>query len=241
MATLEQKTALVNKYCSAHREWVQNAEKHQQNYESAMSDYRYADQRANAARVELEQLYNQMATAEAEMRSIEAEFNSMDNDGQEHSASEYQYLKSRLESARNAYTSAQSQVGPVKGQLQQAQEEARQAYSVAQQESQLYEQAQANVEKCSQALEQMSNQLEQEAQLLQIQVDSESSYASTLQGASGNMFANSALAAAGRLQASASTKQTELTGTQALLDRIYQELNGSASTSSRGAKVLRRR
>ena len=136
---------------------------------------------------------------------------------------------------------AQRQIGPVQGQLQQAQGEARQAYLVAQQESQQYEQAQANVEKCSQALEQMSAQLSQEADVLQMQVNSESSYASTLQGASGNMFANSALVAAGRLQASASTKQAELTGTQALIDRIHQELNGGDSTASMGAKVLRRR
>lgn len=240
MASLEQKTALVDKYCGAHREWVQNAEMHQRNYDFAMGDYASANQRANSAQYELERLYDQMSNAEAEMRNVESEINSL-NDGQEHSASEYQYLRSRLESARDSYMSAQSQVGPVQGQLQQAQGEARQAYLIAQQESQQYEQAQANVEKCKQALEQMSAQLMQEADVLQMQVDSESSYASTLQGASGNMFANSALATAGRLQASASTKQAELTGTQVLIDRIHQELNGGDSTSSMGAKVLRRR
>ncbi len=240
MASLEQKTALVEKYCNTHREWVQNAEMHQRNYDSAMSDYASANQRANAAQYELDRLYDQMSSAETEMRNIELELNSL-NDGPEHSASEYQYLRSRLETARDSYVDAQRQVGSVQGQLQQAQGEARQAYLIAQQESQQYEQAQANVEKCSQALEQMSVQLSQEADDLQMQVNSESSYASTLQGAPGNMFANSALAAAGRLQASASTKQAELTGTQVLIDQIHQELNGGDSTASIGAKVLRRK
>ncbi len=240
MASLEQKTALVNKYCNAHREWVQNAEMHQQNYDSAMSDYASANQRANSAQYELERLYDQMSSAEDEMRSIESDFNSL-NDGQEHSASEYQYLRSRLETARDSYRNAQNQVGSVKAQLQQAQGEARQAYLLAQQESHQYQEAQANVEKFGDALGQMSEQLSQEADVLQMQVDSESSYASTLQGASGNLFANSALAAAGRLQASASTKQAELTGTQTLIEQIHQELNGDDSTSSIGAKVLRRR
>ena len=185
-------------------------------------------------------LYDQMSCAETEMRNVESELNLL-NDGQEHSASEYQYLRNRLERARDSYMEVQRQVGPVQGQLQQAQGEARQAYLVAQQESQQYEQAQANVDKCAQALEQMSAQLSQEADVLQMQVNSESSYASKLQGASGNMFANSALVAAGRLHASASTKQAELTGTQALIDRIHQELNGGDSTVSMGAKVLRRR
>lgn len=240
MASLEQKTALVDKYCNVHREWVQNAEMHQRNYDFAMSDYASANQRANSAQYELERLYDQMSCAETEMRYVESELNLL-NDGQEHSASEYQYLRNRLERARDSYMEAQRQVGSVQGQLQQAQGEARQAYLVAQQESQQYEQAQANVDKCAQVLEQMSAQLSQEADVLQMQVNSESSYASTLQGASGNMFANSALAAAGRLQASASTKQAELTGTQALIDRIHQELNGGDSTASMGAKVLRRR
>ena len=240
MASLEQKTALVDKYCGAHREWVQKSELHQRNYDSAMSDYASANQRANSAQYELERLYDQMSSAENEMRSVESELSAL-NDGQEHSAAEYMYLRSRLEQARDLYRSAQNQVGPVQGQLQQAQGEARQAYLTAQQESQMYEQAQANVAKFKQALEQMSVQLSQEAEILQMQVDSESSYASTLQGASGNMFANSALAAAGRLQSSASTKQAVLTGTQALIDRIHQEINGSDSTSSMGARVLRRR
>ena len=102
MASLEQKTALVDKYCNAHREWVQNAEMHQRNYDSAMSDYASANQRANSAQYELDRLYNQMSSAEAEMRNVESELNSL-NDGQEHSASEYQYLRSRLEAARNSY------------------------------------------------------------------------------------------------------------------------------------------
>ena len=240
MASLEQKAALVDKYCNAHREWVQNVEMHQRNYDFAMSDYASANQRANSAQYELEKLYDQMSSAENEMRDVESELNSL-NDSQERSASEYQYLRSILERARDSYREAQRQVGPVQGQLKQAQGEARQAYLVAQQESQQYEQAQENVKKCSQALEQMSAQLLQEADVLQMQVNSESSYASTLQGASGNMFANSALAAASRLQTSASTKQAELTGTQALIDRIHQELNGGDSTASMGAKVLRRR
>lgn len=240
MASLEQKTALVDKYCNAHREWVQNAQTHQQNYDSAMSVYASSNQRANSAQYELERLYDKMSSAENEMRSVESDLNSL-NEGQEHSASEYQYLRSRLEAARDSYRSAQSQAGPVQEELRQAQAEARQAYLAAQQESQQYEQAQANAEKCGQALEQMKARLSQEADVLQIKVNSESSYASTLQGASGNMFANSALAAAERLQASAGTKQAELTATQALIDRIHQELSGGDSTSSIGAKVLRRR
>ena len=235
MASLEQKTELVDKYCNAHKEWVQNGEMHQRK-----CDYASANQRANSSQYELERLYDQMSSAENEMRSVEADLNSL-NDGQEHSASEYQYLRSRLEAARDSYRSAQSQVGLVQGELQQAQGEARQAYLVAQQENQQYEQAQANVQKCAQALEQMSAQLSQEADILQMQVDSESSYASTLQGASGNMFAGSALAAAGKLQSSVSIKKAELTGTQALIDRIQQELDEGNSTSSIGAKVLRRR
>ena len=240
MAILEQKTALVDKYCNAHREWVQNAEMHQRNYDSAMSDYASANQRANSAQRELEKLYDQISSAENEKRDVQSELNSL-NDGQEHSTSEYQYLRSRLERARDSYMESQRQVGPVQGQLQQAQGEARQAYLVAQQENQQYEQAQVNIEKYGQALEQMSARLSQEADVLQMQVNSESSYASTLQGASGNMFANSALVATGRLQVSASTKQAELIGTQALIDRIHLELNGGDSTTSMGAKILRRR
>lgn len=240
MASLEQKTALVDKYCNAHRAWVQNAEMHQRNYDFAMSDYASANQRANSAQYELERLYEQMLSAEAEMRSIESEFNSL-NDGQEHSVSEYRYLRSRLEIVKNAHMDAESQVGPVQGQLQQAQREAKKAYLVAQRESMLCEQAQANVEKYSQALEQMSVRLSQEADVLQMKVNSENLYASTLQGAFDNIVGNSALVVAGELQALASTKQVELAGTQALIDRIHQELNGGDSIASIGAKVLRRR
>ena len=85
------KKALVDKSCNAHREWVQNAEMHQRNYDSSMSDYMSANQRVNSAQYELERLYDQMSSAETEMRNVESELNSL-NDGQEHSASEVSIL-----------------------------------------------------------------------------------------------------------------------------------------------------
>ena len=85
---------------------------HQRNYDSAMSDYASANQRANSAQYELERLYDQMSCAETEMRYVESELNLL-NDGQEHSASEYQYLRNRLERARDSYMEAQRQVGLV--------------------------------------------------------------------------------------------------------------------------------
>ena len=240
MASLEQKTALVNKYCEIHKRWVQNAEVHKRNYESAMSDYTSANRRINSAQNQLNRLYDQMSDIEAGMRNVMVELDSL-NDGKEHDAWEYQSLKNRMENLKSSYADAQREVGAVKGQLQQAQGEARQAYLIAQQESQQYEQAQVNVEKCGQALEQMCAQLSQEADNLQIKVNAESTYASTLQGAAGNMFANSALAAAGRLKTSAGINQAELTGTQALIDRIRQEIDGGSTSSPMGTRVLRRR
>ena len=240
MASLEQKTAWVDKCCNAYREWVQNAEVHQQNYDFTMSEYLSANQRAKSVQYELDKLNDQISSAEIEKRNAESEFNLLNN-GQKHSVSEYQHLRNRIERASDSYMDAKRQIGPLERQLQQAQRESREAYLVAQQESQQYEQAQVNVEKCSQELERMRTQLSQEADVLQVEVDSRSSYASTLQSASGNIVANSALAAAGELQASARAKQAELTGTQALIERIYQELNGGDSTPSMGTKVLRRR